>query len=80
MRRASASVRSDELRLLHRAPDDVCHVEESAAVVSERFVHYLVGGIYYARHVAALPYRFECKCQAAELLHVGFEELKGLLE
>ena len=58
-----------------------CHVEESAAVVSERFVHYLVGGIYYARHVAA--FALSIRMQVPEQRNFsmsGSKNSRGLLE
>ena len=43
-------------------------------------VHYLVGCVYDARHVAAFVDSLVCKSKAAELVQVRFEELQVVLE
>ena len=70
----------DECGTLHRSLDDVCHLQESAAVVAERLIHHFVGSVHDTRHVATATYRLVCHCETAELLHVGLEELEWLTE
>ena len=54
--------------------DDVCHLQEAAALLTESEVHHLIGGIDDTGSVATPPYRFVCHLQAAELLWVGLLE------
>ena len=61
---------------LHGFADDVGHLRERAAVVAERLIYNLVGGIHDAGHVATAMDGIEGQLQTAELLDVGLQEFQ----
>ena len=69
-----------ERSFLHSSLDNLAHLQESAMVVTERFVYHLVGSIDDTRHVAALIDCLVSHLQTAELLHIWLEEFEWLLE
>ena len=64
--------------LSHRLFNDVCHLKEATFALAETGIHYLIGCIYDARHIATLPDGIKGKLQALELLIVRLEELQIL--